>query len=229
MGLNMIEINNLKKKIKYQKPLEISSLNIEIGKIYSILGHNGSGKSTLLKILYKITDYDSGEININNEGFEEKILHKYMAYNPQQTCFLRGSLKDNFEYLYKYSKNEDLLEKEEIEKLIEEFNLGHRLETDIKKLSGGEKAKAQFIRTLILNKDFNLFDEPMASLDFKTIKLVESKLKELKEKNKTVILVTHDFNQAKRLSDEIVFMENLKSKGQFKTEKFFEMMKEELY
>lgn len=225
----MIVIKNLKKKIKYQKPLEINYLNIEKGKIYSILGHNGSGKSTLLKIMYKITDYDSGEININNEGFGEKILNKYMAYNPQQSCFLRGSLKENFEYLHKYSQNENLLGKKEIEKLIKEFNLGHRLDTDIKKLSGGEKAKAQFIRTLALDKDFNLFDEPMASLDFKAIKLVESKLKQLKEKDKTVILVTHDFNQAKRLSDEIIFMENLTLMGQFKSEEFFKKIKEEFY
>lgn len=223
----MIEIKNIKKKIKYQKPLEIDYLNFEKGKIYSVLGHNGCGKSTFLKILYKITDYDSGDININNEGFEEDVLHKYMSYNPQQSYFLRGTVKDNLEYLYKYSKSKSLLGKKDIEKLIKEFNLSHRLDTDINKLSGGEKAKVQFIRTLAQNKDFNLFDEPMASLDFRTIKLVETKLKELRDNNKSVILVTHDFNQAERLSDEIIFMENLTLVGQFKANEFFEKIKKE--
>ncbi|MEG0857776.1 MAG: ATP-binding cassette domain-containing protein [Terrisporobacter sp.] len=225
----MIKINKLSKSIKYQHPLEIDYLDINKGYIYSILGHNGSGKSTFLKILYQITDYDKGDININNEGFYEDTVHKYFAYNPQQTFFLRGSLKDNFEYLYKYSKNDNLLSKDKLNDLIEEFSLTHRLNTNVRKLSGGEKAKAQFIRTLVLNKDFNLFDEPMASMDFKTIELVEKKLRELKENNKTVILVTHDFSQAKRISDEIIFMENLMFIGKYKNEDFFHKLKKGLF
>ena len=79
-----------------------------------------------------------------------------MSYNPQKAYFLTGTLRDNFDYLYKYSKNKDLLGKTELESLIKEFNLEHRLDTNIKKLSGGEQAKAQFIRTLIMNKEYIL-------------------------------------------------------------------------
>ncbi|WP_455538037.1 ATP-binding cassette domain-containing protein [Terrisporobacter sp.] len=225
----MIKIRKLSKFIKYQQPLEIDNLDMNKGLIYSVLGHNGSGKSTFLKILYQITNYDKGDIDINGEGFYEDIVHKYFAYNPQQSFFLRGSLKDNFDYLYKYSKNDKLLSRDELNNLIKEFNLNYRLNTDVRKLSGGEKAKAQFIRTLVLNKEFNLFDEPMASMDFKTIKLVEKKLIELKENNKTVILVTHDFSQAKRISDEIIFMENLRFIGKFKNKDFFDKLKQDLF
>ncbi|HSQ87581.1 ATP-binding cassette domain-containing protein [Romboutsia sp.] len=221
----MIVIENMIKEIKYQKPLKIDKLEFNQGHVYSILGHNGSGKSTLVKIIYNIIDFNRGIIDINDEGFSEDVIHKYIAYNPQKGNFLSGTLKENFEYLYKYSKNDNLLSKDELKKLLEEFKLDNRLDTNIRKLSGGEQAKAQFIRTLVLNKDFNMFDEPMANMDFETIKQVEKKLIQLKDKGKTVILITHDFMQAKRISDFIVFMENLNLIGKYKTEEFFNKFK----
>jgi ABC-type multidrug transport system ATPase subunit len=221
----MIIIENMIKEIKYQNSLKIDELKFKQGYIYSILGHNGSGKSTLAKIIYNIIDFDKGSIDINDEGFSEDIIHKYIAYNPQKGNFLSGTLKENFEYLYKYSKNDNLLSKDELERLLEEFKLDNRLYTNIRKLSGGEQAKAQFIRTLVLNKEFNMFDEPMANMDFETIKQAEKKLIELKNKSKTVILITHDFMQAKRISDFIVFMENLNLIGKYKTEEFFDKFK----
>ncbi len=217
----MIVIENMIKEIKYQKPLKIDKLEFKQGYIYSILGHNGSGKSTLVKIIYNIIGFNKGSIDINDEGFSEDVIHKYIAYNPQKGNFLSGTLKENFDYLYKYSKNDNLLSKDELKKLLEEFKLDNRLDTNIRKLSGGEQAKVQFIRTLVLNKDYNMFDEPMANMDFETIKQVEQKLMELKDKGKTVILITHDFMQAKRISNFIVFMENLNLIGKYKTEEFF--------
>lgn len=217
----MIKISGLKKKIRYHKPLTINDLEIKNGYIYTILGHNGSGKSTLLKVLYNISDYDSGEIDIEGKGFSQEVAQKFISYNPQKACFLRGTLKENFDYIYKYSQNKNLLDKEELYKLIKEFKLEGKLKTDVKKLSGGEQAKAQFIRTLILNKDYILLDEPMASLDFETRDLVEQKIKELKSNRKTVVLVTHDFIQAKRLGEEIIFMENLNLVGIYEPREFF--------
>ena len=217
----MIYLKNIKKNIKYQNPLEVDELTFKKGKIYSVLGHNGSGKSTLFKILYNIVDFDEGSIDIEGKGFSQEVVYQYMSYNPQKSYFLTGTLRDNFDYLYKYSKNSDLLGKTELELLIKEFNLEHRLDTNIKKLSGGEQAKAQFIRTLLMNKEYILLDEPMASMDFKTIELVEEKLRELKSMNRSVILITHDFVQGNRVSDEIVFMENLKLIGKYKKDEFF--------
>lgn len=217
----MIKIRNIEKEIKYQNSLKVKELTFEKGNIYSILGHNGSGKSTLLKILYNIEQFEKGNIDINNEGFNQECIYKYIAYNPQKCNFLLGTLNENFEYMYKYSQNKNLLERSELNYLLDEFELDHKLNTNIKKLSGGEQAKAQFIRTLIMNKDFNLFDEVMANLDFRTIKKVEEKIIQLKEKGKTVILVTHDFLQAKKLSDYIVFMENLNYIDTYDCDEFF--------
>lgn len=218
----MITLKNLEKQIKNQKNLYVKNLTFEKGKIYSVLGHNGSGKSTLIKVLYNIEDFQKGEITINNNNISQKKIYKNISYNPQESRFLTGTLRDNFNYIYKYSKNENILDKETLNKLIKEFDLEFKQDTNIKKLSGGEKAKAQFIRTIIMNKDYNLLDEPMANMDFETIKKVEEKLLQLKKEGKTIILVTHDFMQAKRLSDYIVFMENLEYKGTYSCNDFFD-------
>ncbi|RDY27197.1 ABC transporter ATP-binding protein [Romboutsia weinsteinii] len=217
----MISFRKIKKNMKNQKKFTINKLDLKKGYVYAILGHNGSGKSTLLKLLYGITNFESGSIIINKEGFNEKIVHKYISYHPQDTCYLSGSLEDNFDYIYKYSNNEDLLDRGSLNELIKEFGLEDMLDINIKRLSGGEQAKFQFIRTLIMNKECILLDEPMASMDFDTIRIVEKKIKDLKEKNKTILLVTHDFLQAERLSDEVIFMQNLNIVEKYKSENFF--------
>ncbi|MPN52192.1 Vitamin B12 import ATP-binding protein BtuD [bioreactor metagenome] len=137
---------------------------------------------------------------------------------------MRGTLEENFNYIYKYSQNKDLLDRTQLNKLIKEFKLENKLKTDIRKLSGGEQAKAQFIRTLLLNKDYILLDEPMASLDFGTRELVEEKIKLLKEENRAVVLVTHDFIQAKKIGEKIIFMENLELVGIYNPAEFFNSM-----
>lgn len=218
----MIKIKNIEKQIKYQKQLKIDSLEIEKGCIYTILGHNGSGKSTLLKILYNLTSHDNGEIDIESNGFSSEICQNYIAYNPQKPCFLRGTLEENFNYIYKYSSNKNLLNRNQLKDLISEFKLENKLNVDVRKLSGGEQAKAQFIRTLLLNKDYILLDEPMASLDFETRELVEKKIRQLKKENRAIVLVTHDFIQARKIGEKIIFMENLNLIGIYNPVEFFD-------
>ncbi|HBI93867.1 MAG TPA: hypothetical protein DDY58_16375, partial [Terrisporobacter glycolicus] len=168
-----------------------------------------------------LTSYDYGEIDIESKGFSWEVCQSYISYNPQKVCFLRGTLQQNFDYIYKYSQNKNLLDKNQLNKLISEFKLENKLKTDIKKLSGGEQAKAQFIRTLLLNKDYILLDEPMASLDFETRELVEKKIKLLKQENRAVVLVTHDFIQARKIGEKIIFMENLDLVGIYNSVEFF--------
>ncbi|WP_195939381.1 ATP-binding cassette domain-containing protein [Romboutsia sp. 1001713B170131_170501_G6] len=222
----MINIYGLKKQIENQGVLTIDNIHFQKGKIYSLVGHNGSGKSTLIKILYNIEDFQSGSITINdeyidNECMNNKNIYKYLSYTPQESRFLSGSLMDNFNYIYEYGKDKFIKDKSYLYKLIDEFDLNKKLNTNTKNLSGGEIAKAQFIRSLIMNKEYNLLDEPMANMDLKTIKKAEKEILKLKEEGKTVILVTHDFIQAKKISDYIVFMENLKHIDTYESDVFF--------
>lgn len=150
-----------------------------------------------------------------------KNIYKYLSYTPQESRFLSGSLMDNFNYIYEYGKDQFIKDKSYLYKLIDEFDLNKKLSTNVKKLSGGEIAKAQFIRSLIMNKEYNLLDEPMANMDLNTIKKAEKEILKLKEEGKTVILVTHDFMQVKKISDYIIFMENLKHIDTYESDVFF--------
>lgn len=188
----MIEIKNLKKYYEDRLILEVANLNFSKGKIYSILGRNGAGKSTLLKILGGILSYDEGNLRYNED---EVIL------STQEPLFFKGNVIYNLTEPFKLRNLKVELEKVTI--FLKEFQVEGLKESPVDNLSGGEKAKIQFIRTILYNKKILLLDEPTASMDKKSTYIVERKLSELKNTGCLVIIVTHDYEQAVRISDYI--------------------------
>lgn len=188
----MIEIKELKKYYENRLVLEIENLNFSKGKIYSILGRNGAGKSTLLKILGGILPCDQGELKYDRNN---TILC------TQTPLFFKGSVVYNLTEPFKLR---DLkIEFDEVSNLLREFQIENLKEAQVTNLSGGEKAKVQFIRTILYNKKILLLDEPTASMDKKSTGLVERILKELRDNGNLIIIVTHDYEQAVRISDYI--------------------------
>ncbi|MGL4403291.1 MAG: ABC transporter ATP-binding protein [Fusobacteriaceae bacterium] len=195
----MIILENIKKFYGEKIILDIPSLTFQKGKIYSITGYNGEGKSTLLKIIYGIEDINSGKIR--SEGLE-------LGYNPQSEIFLHGTVRYNL--TQPFILRDEKVPVERMEYFIKSFQMKDFLDRDIKNLSGGEKAKIQFIRTLLFQNDFVLMDEPTASMDRKSTHLVEELLIKEKESGKGIIIVTHDFMQAEKISDFILEIEESK-------------------
>ncbi|WP_297433216.1 ABC transporter ATP-binding protein [uncultured Cetobacterium sp.] len=188
----MIEIKNLKKYYEDRLILEVANLNFSKGKIYSILGRNGAGKSTLLKILGGILSYDEGNLRYNED---EVIL------STQEPLFFKGNVIYNLTEPFKLRNLKVELEKVTI--FLKEFQVEELKESSVDNLSGGEKAKIQFIRTILYNKKILLLDEPTASMDKKSTYIVERILSELRNTGCLVIIVTHDYEQAVRISDYI--------------------------
>ena len=188
----MIEIKNLKKYYEDRLILEVANLNFSKGKIYSILGRNGAGKSTLLKILGGILSYDEGNLRYNED---EVIL------STQEPLFFKGNVIYNLTEPFKLRNLKVELEKVTI--FLKEFQVEELKESPVDNLSGGEKAKIQFIRTILYNKKILLLDEPTASMDKKSTYIVERILSELRNTGCLVIIVTHDYEQAVRISDYI--------------------------
>lgn len=189
----MIEIKNLKKYYGETLVLDLSNFSFSRGKIYSLIGGNGAGKSTLLKILYGLENPSSGTV---------VSPFSRMVYNPQFPLFLRGTLVYNMKEPFRLRGLP--IPYREIETLLLRFSLEKLKNLNIETLSGGERAKAQFIRSVLYDKDFILLDEPTASMDKKSSLLVEEVLLELKKKGKGIILITHDHMQAHRISDIII-------------------------
>lgn len=193
----MIKISKLKKYYDSRLILNIDKAQFKQGYVYGLLGKNGMGKSTLLKVLAGLDIYQDGKIEIN----EEDII-----YSTQDPLFFSGSISYNLIEPFKLGGIP--IEKDKIMELLKKFNLLHLKDSDVMNLSGGEKAKVQFVRTILYNKKINLLDEPTASIDNKNTFLVEEEIKKMKERGALTLIVTHDYEQALRVCDYIYEVED---------------------
>ncbi len=185
-------IKDLKFAYETKIVLNIKKLNFEKGKIYAILGANGSGKTTLLKIL-------------NGLLGEHKFKMQNSIYVHQNPLLFSGTVFDNVAFGLKIRKEKNINEKvKDALKLVGSENFENRKS---KNISGGEIQRVAIARALILQPKVLLLDEPTANVDKQTVKLLEEILQKIKNKT-TVIFASHDHNFAKRISDEIIYLEN---------------------
>ena len=211
-----MRISGDKLNFSYEKNSILKDIDIEIeeGKITSITGPNGVGKSTLIKCISNIYNLESGIIYLNEDKLLDKKseeLAKILGYVPQQE-------KNNFDITayemillgrrpyIKWKVNQR--DKEVVNNLLEELNIGHLAKRNVHSLSGGEKQKVAIARALAQEPEIILLDEPTASLDLNHQVEVMKILKRLAHKNnKCVVVVLHDLNLASRFSDKVFLMD----------------------
>ena len=181
-----MKTNAIRKTYKGRLVLDMPSLGLEGGKVYSVVGANGSGKSTFAKILAGITDADEGEGALTDVGY---MAQKSYAFNM--------SLEKNI-----LINGED---KERCKKLMEALNISHLASNKAKTLSGGETAKMALARIMMKDYKVLILDEPTAAMDRESVSFAEELIKEYcKETQCVTILITHSLEQAKRMSGEII-------------------------
>lgn len=193
-----IKLINIEKNFGSKKIYDKFSLNFEEGKINCILGKSGCGKSTLLNIIANIEEVNSGEII----GVPEKI-----AYVFQEDRLIEwNSIYTNMELplLKFYTKDE---REEKIKNILREVELEDYINSYPKELSGGMRQRANIARALLYNGELLLMDEPFKSLDKSSKEnIIKIFKKNHLEKNNTVIMVTHDINEALILGDNIFIL-----------------------
>ena len=202
-----IQIENLTKTYGEKKVLDIEGLNIKREKITGIIGPNGSGKSTLLNIIAGLDDKYGGNIKYNGKPID-KGIRENMTLNFQTPYLFRRSVYKNIAYPLKLrGESDDLIEKKVLEMLktleIEDLKLkiGSRL-------SGGEGQKVALARSLVFNPDLLLLDEPTSNIDPEYIDHMEGAILRYNKENKaTVVIVTHNIEQAERVCDNIIKLE----------------------
>ena len=204
-----LEVKSLKKGFgqgdKVVSVLKGAEFKISRGETLSIVGQSGSGKSTLLSLLCGIDRPDEGEISLDGQS--------YQSLNEDELAKIRSSkvgiIFQNFHLIPHLNALENvelslqILGEDNSEtrakEVLKRVGLGHRLDHYPTQLSGGEKQRVAIARSLVINPQFLLADEPSGSLDEKTGGDVISLLFELVEENNTgLILVTHNQNLAKR-------------------------------
>ncbi len=214
---SILKINNLNLSYGQQTVLKNINLNINKGEITSIIGPSGCGKSTLLKCLNNIILENpeavvQGSITFNDKelsSFKLEDLRKSIGMVFQQSTPFPLSIYKNLEYALKYYGVKAVERKDIIENTLKITGLYDELNSLLKKsalkLSGGQAQRLCIARALTINPEILLLDEPCSSLDIINTKKIEDLLLSLKDKY-TIIIVTHNLSQAKRISDKTVFM-----------------------
>ena len=190
----------------YEDKWVFENLNLKIKEheFISIVGPSGCGKSSLLKILVGTLEQDKGQLKV--DGNIVQGLNNHFAYMPQDDLLFNS--KTVIENITLYQKIHCLTHnREEINSLLKQFGLYEVKDAYPDALSGGMKQRVAFLRTVMVERDILLLDEPFGALDIFTRNALQDWLKKIaKELNKTIILVTHDIDEALYLSDRILVM-----------------------
>ena len=210
MNKNIIEINKLYKNFKSInstiKVLNDINLNLESGKLIALMGPSGSGKSTFLHLLALLDKPSKGKIRLlgkdtNDISEDQKNL---IIRNNISIIFQNNNLLSDFNSLENVAipliirGNSYNFSIKKAATILSKVNLGHRLEHFPNDLSGGEQQRVAIARSIASDTNIILADEPTGNLDEKTSEEVFSYFLKLKQKNKTILIATHNRDIAKR-------------------------------
>jgi tungstate transport system ATP-binding protein len=201
-----IIIKNLTKVYGERTVLNIESLKFDSNRFYGIIGPNGAGKSTLLRMISGLEHNTEGEILYNRSLLNEKLL-KYITYMSQRHYLMRTTVFHNIAYPLKLRKHPKKLIEGKVNDIMSELQLNDLRDQLATNLSGGESQKVALARALIFEPQLLLLDEPTANIDPNSMELIEKMiLKRHKDNIGTTIMVTHNMEQARRLCDEIIII-----------------------
>lgn len=234
---NILKLKNINVFYGDKKILDNINIEFERNKITSIIGPSGCGKTTLLKTINKIIlEENNAQITgymefdgINSNNIPIEILRKNIGIVFQNPTPFPMSIYKNISYALKYyGYNKKHLENKIID-ILKSVNLydevKDKLNTSALKLSGGQKQRLCLARSLTVEPNILLLDEPCSSLDIVNSEKIENTLIKLKE-NYTIIIVTHNINQAKKISDNTIFMRDGKIIESGKTTEILENSKD---
>ncbi len=217
----ILEVKDIKKNFGNVEILKGISFDMEKGQTLSILGSSGSGKTTLLRCLNFLETPDDGEITVNgnvlfdgscgnlsDSELNKRRLHFGMVFQqfnlfPQYTALENVTLAP--ELLDKNRNRQEIIEEGKV--LLEKMGLSDRMDNYPHQLSGGQQQRVAIARALALKPDILCFDEPTSALDPELTGEVLKVIKELAEQHTTMIIVTHEIEFARNVSDEILFMD----------------------
>ncbi len=210
----MIEFKNVSKVYKGGKvAVENINLSFDKGEFIVFIGTSGSGKTTSMRMINRMIEPTSGEILINGEDIMKKDpvkLRRKIGYVIQQIGLMpHMTIFNNIVLVPKLMKWPEDKQREIAEDLIKKVDLPlEYLDRYPSELSGGQQQRIGVIRALAADQDIILMDEPFGALDPITRDSLQELLKELqKELGKTIVFVTHDMDEALKLADRIVIMQ----------------------
>ena len=210
----LLQVNNIKKGFGSTDVLKGVSFSLEQGQVLSIIGSSGSGKTTLLRCLNFLETPDEGEILVNGKllttGNDEEIRQNRLHF---------GLVFQNFNLFPQYTVLENIMLAPRLLKqdspeairakaldLLQQVGLSQKADSYPYQLSGGQQQRVAIARALALNPQVLCFDEPTSALDPELTGEVLRVIRGLKEQGNTMIVVTHEMEFAKSVSDVVIYM-----------------------
>ena len=233
----MLDVKGVSKSFGGNAVLKQIDLTVNKGNVVAILGPSGSGKTTLLRCLNFLERADKGELVFDGERFNMNLAtKKEIARIRQKTAFVFQS--------YNLFQNKTVLQnvtlgltvgagmkkhqaQEIAVRALEKVGMADKLGSYPSQLSGGQQQRVAIARGLVTNPEIIYFDEPTSALDPELIGEVLSVMRQLAEDGMTMLVVTHEMDFARNVSNKVIFMEDGRVIEDSPTETFFIHPKEE--
>lgn len=227
----ILEIENITKSFGQTEVLKGISFSLEKGKVLSIIGSSGSGKTTLLRCINGLETASGGRITVNgsvvfDSGITDKKAQKKLKNNQhniglvfqQFNLFPQYTALENVTLAMKLAAKKRPDYKKDKKKILEEIDktaksylgkvgLSEKLDNYPCELSGGQQQRVSIARALAMNPQILFFDEPTSALDPELTGEILKTIRQLASEHMTMVIVTHEMNFAKDVSDEIIFMD----------------------
>ena len=218
--MSVLEVKGIKKSFGKVEVLKGIDFSLEKGEVLSIIGSSGSGKTTLLRCLNFLEFADSGTISVNGKViFDGESVKKLSDAEIRENRLHFGLVFQSFNLFPQYSVLENITlaptllnrgTEEEIKanaiSLIERVGLSDKKDSYPCQLSGGQQQRVAIARALALEPDILCFDEPTSALDPELTGEVLRVIRDLKSADRTMIVVTHEMEFARNVSDKVIFM-----------------------
>ena len=213
----MLEIQNLHKSFGSLEVVKGVSLSVNQGDVVAILGPSGSGKTTLLRCINFLETADSGTLRFDGETFDMAHVSKRdIARLRKKTAFVfqsynlfrnKTALQNVTEGLIVGRKMPKAQAVEIGRQALQKVGLGDRMDYYPSQLSGGQQQRVGIARAIASDPEIIYFDEPTSALDPELIGEVLAVMRQLAEEGRTMLVVTHELNFARNVSNQVLFME----------------------
>lgn len=215
MNNHALEIKGLSKAYGKKYVVKDVDISVNTGEIVGLLGPNGAGKTTTFYMIVGMISPEHGDITLDNEGIRDLPMYmrarKGIGYLPQEpSIFRKLTVRENLKAVLEIkgaetgAGNPD----EEVDRILEEFNLKEFADRDGYRLSGGERRRTEIARAIALGPTFMLFDEPFAGIDPIAIIELKKVLNYLKSKGLGILITDHNVRETLSITDRAYIINN---------------------
>ena len=205
-GYQVLKADNLKKRYGDKQVVKGVSLEINRGEVVGLLGPNGAGKTTTFYMITGMISPTEGNVYFDGDTITNLPMYKrarmgmgYLAQEP--SIFVKLTVEDNLRLVLQVTSLDRKKQEERLEELLDEFSINHIRKNKAMMLSGGERRRTEIARSLIMNPDFILLDEPFAGIDPIAVEDIQGIVEILKNKGIGILITDHNVRETLSITD----------------------------